>query len=553
MTRTTLNGKPVHPAVISFARAHRSGTLSRREFLSHATALGMTATGAAALIGTRPARAEGHIQQGGTLRIQMEVHASSEPRLYQWPEMGNQTRGLLEYLVQYNADGSFEPVLLDAWEVNEDATEYRLFLRQGVTWNNGDPFTAADVAANIEGWCDTTVEGSSMPGRMGPLVDPSTGQLVEGALQTPDDHTVILTLPTPDITLIAGLADYPSAIVHRDHIGENHMTPDAIGTGAYRLESYVEGDKSVWVRNPDHTWWNAANGAHLDRIEFIDVGTDPAAVVTAIEDDTVDMVYETVGEFVDIVTGLGFTESAAETAATIVIRGNANAEVEGIRPYSDVRVRNSIAMAIDNAICLEIGYANRGTVAENHHVSPLHPAYAELPPLEGGRKGAVHLMESVGLGPFTHELISLDDGWERDTADAAAAQLRDAGIRVERRVVPGNEYWANWQTYPFSATTWNHRPLATQVLGLAYASGGVWNETGFADEEFDATLAEANALADPDARREKIRRLQEILQEQAVIVQPFWRTIYNHRKEGIVGADIHPQFEIRYQYIGFDG
>ena len=46
---------------------------------------------------------------------------------------------------------------------------------------------------------------------MGSLVDPDTGVLRTGALETPDDHTVVLKLPTPDITIIAGIADYPAA------------------------------------------------------------------------------------------------------------------------------------------------------------------------------------------------------------------------------------------------------------------------------------------------------------------------------------------------------
>ena len=552
MRRRTLNGKPLHSAAEMYIKEFRQGRMSRRDFMAYSTTFGLTAAAAGSIIGARPARAGGHIQQGGTLRIQMEVHGMTEPRIYQWSEMGNQTRGLLEHLVHYNRDGSFTPVLLESWEINEDATEYRLNLRQGVKWNNGDDFTSADVAANFEGWCDTTVEGSSMPGRMGSLVDPDTGVLRTGALETPDDHTVVLKLPTPDITIIAGIADYPAAVVHRSKIGVNHIDEggSALGTGAYMLDDYSVGEKSVWVKNPNHNWWNADNGAYLDRVEFIDYGTDPATILAAVEAEEVDMVYETVGDFVDILDGLGLVRSEAETAATIICRPNAIAEINGMKPYEDVRVRKALAMAVDNSVVLELGYAGRGKVAENHHVSPIHPAYAELPPLTVDPAGAAALMEEAGMMDFEHEIHSLDDGWERDSTDAIAAQLRDAGFNVKRTVLPGSTYWNDWQKYPFSSTTWNQRPFGTQVLTLAYTSNAVWNETGFANEEFDRTLAEANAIADADQRREKMRRLEEIMQEEGVIIQPFWRSIYNHSTENVVNADMHPQFEIKYQHIG---
>ena len=56
---------------------------------------------------------------------------------------------------------------------------------------------------------------------------------------------------------------------------------------------------------------------------------------------------------------------------------------------------------------------------------------------------------------------------------------------MKRTVLPGNTFWNNWTGYPFSATEWNMRPLGVQVYALAYRSGEPWNETGFANPEFD--------------------------------------------------------------------
>ena len=120
-------------------------------------------------------------------------------------------------------------------------------------------------------------------------------------------------------------------------------------------------------------------------------------------------------------------------------------------------------------------------------------------------------MEEAGHLDTELELQSIDDDWRKNTTDAVAAQLREAGIKVKRTVLPGSTFWNDWVNYPFSSTNWNHRPLGTQVLGLAYRSGEAWNEAGFANEEFDKLLAEANSIADADKRRVVMAKLQKIM------------------------------------------
>ncbi|MFN3615360.1 MAG: ABC transporter substrate-binding protein [Rubrimonas sp.] len=535
---------PQHPAMPGLRRDLARGVLSRREFLALASSL---AGGAAALgLPATAAPSDRDPRRGGVLRVGMQVLPLTDPRAFSWPEQANVARQCLETLVRCRPDMAFEPWLLRGWEVSADLRTYTLHLRPGVVWTNGDSFGAEDVAQCFRRWCDADAPGNSMAARMHGLVDRATGRLREGGVEILGPLTVRLNLSIGDVALIANISEYPALVTHRafDETGADFAAAP-VSTGPFELALVEPGARALVRRRADGRWWGGE--PWLDGVDFIDVGPDPAAEVAAFRDGRIDANHWSPPGFAEALDADGLTRHAAASAATVVARMNVTHP-----PYDDVRVRRALQMAVDCREVLLLGFGGAGEPAEHHHVSPIQPDYARLPPPVFDPAAARALLAEAGAADFEHELTVIDDDWRRNTADAIVAQLRDAGIPARRRLAPAASYLEHWRDYPFSITNWTGRPLGVQALALGYRTGSAWNETGFSDPAFDLGLTAA--LAEPDSveRQAIMAVLQRTLQASGAIIQPYWQNLHCHSAPRVHGYFKHPAHEMHLEDVWLD-
>jgi peptide/nickel transport system substrate-binding protein len=488
----------------------------------------------------------------------MNVKEIADPATYDWSEKANVARHIVEPLVEINRDNVAMPNLAERWEASADLKTWTFHLRRGVKWSNGDEFGADDVIFNMQRWLDPKT-GSSNQGRFGAMttkVDTGkkdqSGKPVlsvrasEGAIEKIDNHTVRFHLNRADLSLPENLADYPALIVHRRFADDGaDLTKHPIGTGPFSLGQFAVGDKAVLVRRKDARWWGG--DVYLDQITYIDHGDDPAATIAALASDQVDTCHRIGVEHIDTVRAIPHLELLQAVTAQA---GVARMKVTE-KPFDNRELRLAIQACVDRKRMLEIVHRGFGALGEDHHVAPIHPEYAALPALKQDYAEARNLLAAAGYPEGIK--LSIDcvanPTWEQNACKALAEMCKPVGIDIAINVLPGGTYWDRWLTTPFGFTSWAHRPLGMQTLNLAYRSGVAWNETSYANPEFDRLLDEAGTLLDPNRRRKVMEKLEQILQRDAIISQSFWVAVFAAANRRVRDLYAHVALEHHYNKV----
>jgi peptide/nickel transport system substrate-binding protein len=535
----------MHSAVKELTRDFQKGKMTRREFIRFTTLLGVSAVAATQMAGLAfPAKVlAGSVKRGGALKVAAPVHKVTHPAQFSWISPTNQMRQVAEYLTYTDGDNITHPYLLENWQASDDLKTWTLNLRQGIKHNNGDTFNADDVVFTFNQWLDKDV-GSSMKGML--------GYLDTGGIEKVSDHQVKLHLKNPEMAVPEHLFHYPAMVLnHRTFEGDFLKAPH--GTGPYTIESYVEGERCVLKRRNDY-WKKGADGnplPYLDKIEFIDMGTEMGPMIAAIQAGEIDLL-----DFSDI----GGTEAykalkddakvnvlAATTNQTRILRMRVD-----LKPWDDNRVRSALKLCQHREKILALAYFGQGMEGQDVHVSPKHPEYCPIDTPKYDPMKAKQLLTEAGYPNGLDVNLAVGSGWSEIVryAEILKQDAAPAGFRINIQPMPNSQYWEKWTEVDLGITTWAHRPVGTMVPSLAYVGDEngkpvAWNETRWVDKEYSELLTQANGTLDVEARRKIFCKLEKIQQERGSIGNAFWINVWTISRKPVQGVIAHPSLYLK--------
>ncbi|WP_441236159.1 ABC transporter substrate-binding protein [Bradyrhizobium sp. 930_D9_N1_4] len=328
-----------------------SRSLSRRRLLA-ATSM-VAAVALTAMAGLSPVQSAGGPRDGGDITFLIDslggtwIPNNSAISSFQGHIWGHVT----DKLVYVDADGKVSPWIAERWEQNEDATQFTLHLKKGVTFSDGTPLDASAVVANLDIWyAGRKNEGINPIGLF-----PKTYTRAEAV----DAATVKVFFKAPTLGFIPTLGYHGSILISPKTIAQPATQQADLsktsGSGPYVVASWKEGDFVKLVKRKDYNWGPAAVGhtgpAHLNSITYKLV-SEPSLRVAAVQSGQADVAYSPSPQELKSLKDAGFTIATPRYLGFV----NGLAINTKLEPYNDVKVRQAFQAGIDRKEIIDTVY-----------------------------------------------------------------------------------------------------------------------------------------------------------------------------------------------------
>lgn len=414
--------------------------------------------------------------------------------------------------------------LAERWEISDDGLTYTFHIREGVTWHDGTPFTSADVKWSFENVNTNHPIGRQRTPRM-------------AGIDTPDDRTVVFRLKEPWAPFMYTLGCPTGGAVAAKHtlpegeevLASEKFNRETIGTGPFKFEEWVAGERIVLGRNPNY--WKSGL-PYLDRIIFtiIPDATAMNLALRAGEVNYIEAQYTQLEDVVRLKDDPAFqVAEGQEGPATLQLRLNLRRP-----PLDQVDVRKALMMGLDRDLMLQNHYPVQGSSAKNmidEHIQifggevnadadlsklyPYDPAKAEQlldaaghPRGPDGTRFKLSLLYEHPRFEW-HEIAQvIESNWKAIGVDVTLEPV-DTGVMVDRGFTKRDFDTFFHIVYSFGDPAVGvSRAFVCEDDAKPVAFG---NSSGYCNPELDKMFAEAARGSSPDERRQIYQQIQEIL------------------------------------------
>lgn len=379
---------------------------------------------------------------------------------------------IYEGLVRIDQDGQVVPHLAESWEVSGDRTRYTFRLREGVTFSNGDPFTAETAAFSIAYVQDEWTNGLK-----------SQMDVVEST-RVLDEHVLEVNLSRPSNTWLWSMGTLTGAMM--TPAGIPTLATDPVGTGPYVLDRFAVGESISFDVREDYWGEPARQDAAIRYF------SDAVSAVNALHSGDIDLVWAMQApELLDTLPEEYDVEVGTTNGEVILSMNNDRA------PFDDARVRQAVAYAVDRHAVNDVVWEGLATDTGGAPVPPTDPWFTgeDFYPHDPDR--ARELLREAGYSAddppaATISVPSLP--YAQNISELVYSQLREVGFDVELTTV---EFPAVWLGEVMGAHDYDMSIIAhVEPRDIPTLFGDPDGYLGFDDAQVRAELLAADTGAD---------------------------------------------------------
>ena len=480
------------------------GKITRREFLSRVSALGLAAAVSPALLSTSAHAATP--KRGGGLKLGSaggSTTDSMEPGTlsHTMPQFISQS--MRNQLVEIDYRGEPVPELAESWEPSPDAVKWTFKLRKGVEFHNGKTMDAEDVIYSFN-----EHRGPDTKSAAKGISDPITDIKADGK------YTVIFTLEegNADFPFIA--SDYHIPIVPKGIKGKEYEK--GMGTGPFIMKAWEPGVRFFGKRNPNYF---KSGRPYFDEIEVIGI-SDVNARTNALKTGQIHVMNRCEPKTFHLLArapGIQVLKLEGARHYTIPM-------LTTIKPYGNNDVRLGLKYAIDREQMVKTILRGYGYVGNDHPIPRIDRYYAsELPQRKyDPDKARFHLKKAGELGR-TFNLHAADAAFPGavDASVLIAESAKKAGIKIKVVREPDDGYWESvWIKKEWCQCYWSGRATPDWMFSTAYTADANWNDAKWKHPKFNQLIKDARAELDQKKRREIYVECQRIVKDEGATPCP---------------------------------